>query len=271
MDPSQQPQTPEPLKPPTPEELETRAKNIEAVKQLLTPEEWADVREAAYREQYAETALHFSKTLEELNRLRNSVGKLYGHFNNVMLKWRIPALTSYGKEQDRPVPGNAVVFPPPEPPAAQPLVKPKGKTVYRFDPEAQNLTPIPETLPTKKESAVPPAPAKPKKRASSRFPRTPAPKKETAWRRDLMEKQLKLRPSTADEIMSRLTADGFPVRKPYYAQIVEGRSPRIRTLVLADLYLLIRHKVLRREGPGRYAWVKGATATYKSFSNSSSK
>jgi len=261
MDPSS-PQQPKP----TPEQLDTRAKNIEAVKQLLTPEEWADVREAAYAEKYAETATTFAKTLEELNRLKSSVGKLYGHFQNVMHKWSIPSLTSYGKEQDRPVPESVVKFPPPEP---QPLVKPKGKAVFRFDPDNQNLVPVPEapvppSPPEKKESA---APTPKKKRAPSRFPRTPAPAKETAWRRELMEKQIKLRPSRVDEILSRLTAEGFPVSKPYYAEIVEGRRSRIRTLVLADIYLLIRHRVLHREAPGRYAWVKGVPANYKSFSN----
>jgi hypothetical protein len=266
-EPAKQPQSP------TPEELAaTRAKNIEAVRQLLTPEEWVEVREAAYAE--AETA-NIRAFREELARFKSSIGRLYGHFNNVMIKWKITALNPFGKEQqDRPVPGVAVAAgenrsraPEEAPPSSLPLVKPKGKTVYRFDPAQPTLIPVPETPgPEPKTSVPPPPPSAPvkKKRAPSRFPRKLAPAKEIAWRRELMEKQLKLRPSTLDEILSRLSAEGFPVSKPYYAEIVAGRRPRLRTLVAADLYLLICRKVLRGDGKGRYAWARDLPNRYKS-------
>jgi hypothetical protein len=79
-----------------------------------------------------------------------------------------------------------------------------------------------------------------------------------------MERQLKLRPSTPDEILSRLSAEGFPVGTPYYRERTRGKSLRLRLLIAADLYLLVRRKVLRRDEKGRYAWVRDLPNRYKS-------
>jgi hypothetical protein len=213
---------------------DVRTKNIEAVKALLSPEEWDEVKEAAYAERKAGTpkpsasdtqaAALAQETLASLKSLRYSIGRLYGHFNNVMRKWNITPLNSFNKPA-------AEVPLEPEPP--------KDK---------------PEPPPVKKPTPVPPAPKPPKRRVSVK--RELAPPEEVKWRRELAEKQLKLRPSSLGEIIARLKADGFPVNSPYYsAKTSERKDTRLRTLISADLYLLMFNRVVLRTEAGLYKWI----------------
>lgn len=227
-------------------EKTTREKNIEAVKALLTPEEWAEVKEAAYSERRAEApipplppdtqnALLAAETLKSLKSLRYSVGRLFGHFNNVMRKWEITPLNSFNK--------------PSTPVAVDP-----GETEER------------ETPPLKKPTPVPPPPSPPKKRTT--FERELAPPSEVKFRRSLMEKAIKLRPSTLNEIIVRLKEEGFPVDSPYYARRKKSRGSetRLKSLVSADLYLLMFNKVVRRSDDGFYKWIpnNGVATPYAS-------
>jgi hypothetical protein len=219
-----------------------RAKNIEAVKALLTPEEWAEIKEEAYSERRAEApippldtsdALLAAEALKTLKTLRYSIGRLYGHFNNVMLKWNITPLNSFNK------PARAV----------------------SVDPEETEEREIP---PVKKPTPVPPSPTTPKKRRT--VERELAPPEEVKRRRNLMENQLKLRPSTLAEILARLKVEGFPVTSAYYSHRTRGRETRLQTLVSADLYLLMFNKVVLRNKAGLYQWIpnNGVEAPYSS-------
>ena len=229
---------------PEPEKT-TRAKNIEAVKALLTPEEWAEVKEAAYSERRAETPIPpppdtqnarlAAETLKSLKSLRYSVGRLFGHFNNVMRKWEITPLNSFNK--------------PSTPVAVDP-----GETEER------------ELLPLKKPTPVPPPSRPPKKRTT--FGRELAPPGEVKLRRNLMERELKLRPATLNEIIARLKEEGFPVDSPYYARRKKSRGSetRLKSLLSADLYLLMFNKVVRRSDDGFYKWIpnNGVATPYAS-------
>jgi hypothetical protein len=235
---------PEPMEPSplSSEELATRTKIIEAVKGLLTEPEWAVVRQAACEEQYAEIIARYNqtkkaldKTHDDLTRLRWSVGRLFGHFNNVMAKWDIRPLNTFAKS---------------------------ARSVPEAEPTGNHVPPEPEEVP-------PPSPVvfatRLRKRAvrKSSAPQV-APTKEIEWRRELMEKQLRLRPSTVEEILARFQAEGFPIHTPYYAERMSGRDvPRLRTLVVSDLSLLMYNGAVSREKE-RYRWVKDLRHPYKS-------
>jgi hypothetical protein len=216
-----------------------KAKNIEAFKELLTPEEWDEVKDAAYTERLAErktqeAAIAF-ETLETLRKLRYSVGRLYGHFNNVMAKWSIPALNTFNK-------------------AAVAIAIQSCNTDDLEEDAATVETPekkAPEVVPP-----VEPPPVAAKTRKRNITARKAAPSAEVAMRRELLEKQLKLRPSTFDEILSRLKADGFPVGTPYYTERV-GSDNRVRlvTLLKGDLHSLMRNKIVRQDADKRYRWI----------------
>lgn len=73
-------------------------KTIDAVIELCGKEDFNEIVEIAVKQridQSKEVALQ-----KELSRLRNSVGRLYGHFTNVLRKWNIAPLTNLGQEME---------------------------------------------------------------------------------------------------------------------------------------------------------------------------
>jgi type IV secretory pathway VirB10-like protein len=244
----------------------------------------------AFLEEYASAhSLHEQTTLALaaseglMARLKSSVGRLYGHFNNVMLKWGIVATNTYGREAcaDIPFENGGESEPSASRPPLYPLPQKKSRPLYQFDQQKQKLVPaaaaaassppppppsVTEKKPATPTSKTPVAAAVPerRRRSSSKFTRKNAPEKEELlWRRELTEKQLKLRPSTIRDVLARLAADGFPVTFPYYAEKVRNKSSRLVTVVSADLYLLVHNGAAKREG-NLYSWVADRPDRYKS-------
>lgn len=208
----------------------------ETIKGLLSEGEWTDLKtviSAEDRQLIDELQKQRNAAVNGDRKLRNSLGKLYGHFTSVMKCYDITPITSSGKE----------ISPLEEKPQGQPEIVQRLQEAIK---SSRKVTPK-----VKQTHVV-------------------APATEIRWRRQIMENQLQQQASNVDDILTRLEKDGFPVKTDYYACKLDGHSTRLRACLHADLHLLYhRGAVSKKEG--KYTWVTGVPDRYRKLTVSAVK